>query len=192
MKARLLRIAFLQGVNFAEFFVRKYGLEKYKRHDLAFSEEVRKTLFNYHWEYNVRELEDAVKYAVEACHGVEIQMEHLPDDVRNNATHRKHGKPSIDNALWDRMHAVERLIVVSWYELAPFLRKCADENGNINWSELSRTISRERIPLTKVQLERRLKPALDALRQERLYEDFSSIPPEELAEILMKQRAKKA
>ncbi len=45
------------------------------------SSEARKTIINYSWPGNIRQLENAMVHALCVCSGAEIEKEHLPDEM---------------------------------------------------------------------------------------------------------------
>jgi len=65
----------------AEHFLAKLAGEKNKP-VREFSGEVQKILFNYHWPGNVRELENTVEHAVTLCKSTRIDVDDLPDYLK--------------------------------------------------------------------------------------------------------------
>ncbi|WP_028024474.1 sigma-54-dependent Fis family transcriptional regulator [Enterovibrio calviensis] len=57
-------------------------IEKSATQPMVLSESVRYLLTRYSWPGNIRELDNAVRFALAFCPGSEILPEHLPDDIR--------------------------------------------------------------------------------------------------------------
>ena len=62
------------------------------------TEEVLKTLIEYHWPGNVRELEHAFEHAFVLCHGQVIEVEHLPTSIRYGTNQAQDEDPNMDEA----------------------------------------------------------------------------------------------
>jgi DNA-binding NtrC family response regulator len=58
-----------------------------ERQDLALSPSARRALSSYRWPGNVRELINALQFAAVSCPAGEIQVEHLPPEVRMSPGH---------------------------------------------------------------------------------------------------------
>ncbi len=84
-----------------------------------------KCLMEFDWPGNIRELENALKYAIVNCHGDEILLNHLPDNIienmpglsknRKRTRKRKLDKTDVLNALeemqWNKLATAKRLRV---------------------------------------------------------------------------------
>lgn len=68
------------------------------------------TLHQYEWPGNIRELKNAVHYAISMCEGSTISVEHLPDTIRPSTGYRPTDRPRLlENVLRD----TEREVIVS-------------------------------------------------------------------------------
>ncbi|MDN5346931.1 MAG: hypothetical protein PWP65_495 [Clostridia bacterium] len=67
----------------AEHFLETYN-KKFKR-KLIFSPQVTRVLYEYDWPGNIRELKNAIEYAVNMAEGPEIMLADLPENVRSAA-----------------------------------------------------------------------------------------------------------
>lgn len=174
-------------IHLAEHFIQQFLEEEGRHENLMLSSEAIQTLLHYHWPGNVRELKSAIETAIQECPGGMIGKAHLPKDIWSYRLDQVSGKQKIEENLWEKLRAEERVFVSHWFEVAPYLHKSMDENGNINWSHAARLINEKQIPLSKVQLERKLKKAVLQMKRERR-KDVLELPVEELARMLLKQR----
>ncbi|QHA37860.1 PAS domain-containing protein [Rossellomorea marisflavi] len=68
------------------------------------------TLHQYEWPGNIRELKNAVHYAISMCEGSTISVEHLPDTIRPTTGYRPTDSPRL---LEDVLRDTEREVIVS-------------------------------------------------------------------------------
>ncbi|MEW4225695.1 sigma-54 interaction domain-containing protein [Rossellomorea marisflavi] len=68
------------------------------------------TLHQYEWPGNIRELKNAVHYAISMCEGSTISVEHLPDTIRPTTGYRPTDRPRL---LEDVLRDTEREVIVS-------------------------------------------------------------------------------
>lgn len=68
------------------------------------------TLHQYEWPGNIRELKNAVHYAISMCEGSTISVEHLPDTIRPTTGYRPTDRPRL---LEDVLRDTEREAIVS-------------------------------------------------------------------------------
>ncbi|MEW4289605.1 sigma-54 interaction domain-containing protein [Rossellomorea marisflavi] len=68
------------------------------------------TLHQYEWPGNIRELKNAVHYAISMCEGSTISVEHLPDTIRPTPGYRPTDRPRL---LEDVLRDTEREVIVS-------------------------------------------------------------------------------
>ena len=68
------------------------------------------TLHQYEWPGNIRELKNAVHYAISMCEGSTISVEHLPDTIRPTKGYRPTDRPRL---LEDVLRDTEREVIVS-------------------------------------------------------------------------------
>nr|WP_282580142.1 sigma-54-dependent Fis family transcriptional regulator [Natroniella sulfidigena] len=72
----------------AEHFIEKYG-QLLGKSRVKITEEVEAALLNYDWPGNIRELENIIERALNLVEGNLIQLEHLPDYLRESKTSNK-------------------------------------------------------------------------------------------------------
>lgn len=68
------------------------------------------TLHQYEWPGNIRELKNAVHYAISMCEGSTISVEHLPDTIRPTTGYRPTDRPRL---LEDVLRDTEREVIIS-------------------------------------------------------------------------------
>ncbi|HEY3741991.1 MAG TPA: sigma-54 dependent transcriptional regulator [Bryobacteraceae bacterium] len=87
------------------FFVKMYST-RYKKHVRGFSRRAEGVLARYGWPGNVRELENLVGYSCMMADGDLIEVEHLPDRVKNAARIDSDGDtPLVTLDVMQRVHA---------------------------------------------------------------------------------------
>jgi len=98
----------------------EYLLEKYcNRLGVSkkyFSDEVKKAFYKYRWPGNVRELENVVEYLVNVVKGEEIQIEHLPNNIRYSIRESSDNSQNISK-LKDMLDNYERQILESYLRI---------------------------------------------------------------------------
>ena len=72
----------------AEYFLKKYK-EEVNKHIEGYTEKALKCLVNYSWPGNVRELQNVVERAVVLCKGKVIDVQSLPDNLRQDSSLRR-------------------------------------------------------------------------------------------------------
>jgi transcriptional regulator with AAA-type ATPase domain len=173
----------------AEYFINLRLRETNRSHDLKLSKEAIEALNNFNWPGNVRELRHMVFRAVDACHNThQIAFRHLPRKIKEYKPEEDEDKARISDTLWEELRAEERVFVSLWFNIIPFLCEAADKEGYINWSRASALLTKNQIPVTKVQVDRKLKSAVIELQRGRNPEELMKVSREELAKTLLWQR----
>ncbi len=95
-------------VQLVRYFLQKYGMQK----RVKVSTQVMELLLQYDWPGNIRELENAVEYALLHCKGDEILLPHLPPDIVSFS--RQRGEETMQKPLEEsEKEAVRRALTES-------------------------------------------------------------------------------
>ena len=142
-----------------DFALRKFNLRLNKR-IIGFSEEARRVLNKYSWPGNVREIENAVEYAVNMEDGEYIKAENLPDTVSGISKTIKTAEAKTDiipevysGNLKEQISQAERAII----------ERTLQETGD---SLIGKRKAAENLGISESTLYRRLR-ALGMLKQEK-------------------------
>jgi len=156
--------------------------------------EVFDALARHTWPGNVRELRQAARYAVDSCRidgRSEMDLGDLPQSVRSPAQidiSNHDGRPEIEDAVWKDLHGSERLFVHFWPDIAKAIEKSRSETGKINWAKAVRLLERSRIPVTGVQIRRKVRKVVRRLLRTRSLDQALKVPPRELAQSILGMR----
>jgi transcriptional regulator with AAA-type ATPase domain len=85
-------------------------LARFDADDLTFSPAAYRALLVYAWPLNIRELEKAVETAIALCDGDRIELEHLPEEVRNYEPPRAKETPRQGSSDASRHRELVRLL----------------------------------------------------------------------------------
>jgi len=171
----------------AEYFLASYAP------DIEFGEGVMDVLRSYSWPKNVRELESAVQVAAAKCrHGGRkvIQKWDLPDEVHSGSVHEHSTRPRIPQELWDQLRSEEMTFVTHWREISAALSDGMN-NGKFNWASAARMLKERQVPVSPVQMQRKLKDVLEEVLQVKTVEAVLTMPAQEFADILVERNGGK-
>jgi two-component system, NtrC family, response regulator PilR len=126
----------------AFFFLRQYS-ERAGKRVTGIAPEALRCLETYHWPGNVRQLENTIERAVALETGTEIQLERLPETVRNRSTQSEGDLFTLPDGPFD----LERFL--SQIESSLIYQALQQTDGN-------QTMAAQRLSLTKGSLRHRL------------------------------------
>ena len=165
---------------------------KYRRQGEWLSEDAARIFRGYSGPRNVRQLENAMISALASCESggrTVIEEADLPREILAPSEETPvTGATEIPDPVWDRLRAEERTLVWHWPQIAPALRDSRSRNGKINWAEAGRLLNRWRVPVSPVQLQRKLKPRLARLCRFSSMEEVLSMSSLDLAKAFLNVR----
>ncbi len=97
-----------------EHFIEKCNLDTGKKID-GISEPAMKAIMEHDWPGNIRQLENAIEHAVVIADDVEIQLEHLPNQLTAKVQRGYEIKPDVPLEVIERAHILQVLDANNWH-----------------------------------------------------------------------------
>ncbi|HEY0093377.1 MAG TPA: sigma-54 dependent transcriptional regulator [Archangium sp.] len=145
---------------FIHHFLRKSGGSD-KGRPSRVSHEVLEALLRYHWPGNVRELENVLHRAALSCDGPQIELAHLPSELRALVLPAiPKGLPSAREVLAEPLLEVDAVVPIRELERREILKALAVTNGSV--TKAARLLGLGRATLYRRLGELNLSAALDA------------------------------
>ena len=130
-----------------DHFIKKYAEERKAGIPVkGVDQEVEKLFFKYHWQGNIRELENMIERAMIMCPGDRITAADLPSQIKSSIDNTLHieGIP-VDAPLYDTLAKVEQTMITRALKLADNVQARAAELLGIGKSGLNQKIKKYKL-----------------------------------------------